>query len=404
MKVCILSKARCAANLIDNSKLRDYFNKNNFKITSSPKDADLILINTCAFSQKSENDSIDFIKKIEKQKKNNSQIIVFGCLVSINKERLRREFKGLILSHKELSKIDDIIKAHKNFSEIKSNFLQPEILKQTGKNKQIIWKVLNFLNKTKIFSFQNLKKILYSGFDFSSSAYYIQISEGCLGACSYCAIRYARGRIKSKSIKEITEEINFGISKGYKDFILVAEDVGAYGKDIGTDFNSLLLSIESMRKNIRLYIYQLNPEWVINNTEFLIRQIKKNNIVFLCIPIQSGSDRILRLMNRGYGTEAIKDSIKDIKKRCPDTCIASHFMVGFPGETESEFQDTLNFIKEMKFDSMAVFRFGARPNTPAAIMPNPVSEKEKLERLKKAERTIFLTRLKSLKIPINFSN
>ena len=106
MKVCVYSQARCAANLFDNSKLEDYFRENNFEIVDSYQEADLILVNTCAFSQKSENDSIKIIKNIEREKRGNAQMIVFGCLASINRERLRKEFSGLILTHNELVKLD----------------------------------------------------------------------------------------------------------------------------------------------------------------------------------------------------------------------------------------------------------------------------------------------------------
>jgi len=404
MKVCIYSHARCATNLFDNSKLKDYFRRNGCEVIDSYQEADLILVNTCAFSEKSENDSVQVIKKIESEKKKDAQMIVFGCLASINKEKLKKEFGGLTLTHNELGRLDEIIKAKKSFLEVKSNFLQPEMLKQTEKKKQRIWSILNFLDKTKILSTRSLRKILHSGFDFSPSTYYIQVSLGCLGACSYCAIRYARGRIKSKPIDKIIEEIEFGLSKRYRDFVLVSEDSGAYGKDIGTDFSSLLLNIAEIREKIKLYVYQVNPSWVIENIDFLTQQIKKNNIVFLCVPIQSGNDRILKLMNRGYQIEDAKRVLGILKKNCPELCIASHFMVGFPGETDTEFQDTVAFIKEMRFDSAAVFRFGARPRTPAIKMPDQISENIKLERLKKVEKTIFRTRLKSLRIPVSFSN
>lgn len=404
MKVCVYSHARCATNLFDNSKLKDYFRKNNCEVVDSCQEADLVLVNTCAFSEKSENDSIQVIKRIEREKRKDTQMIVFGCLASINKEKLKREFSGLILTHKELDRLDEIIKAKNSFLEVRSNFLQPEMLKQTEKKKQGIWSILNFLDKTKIFSTRSLRKILRSGFDFSPSTYYIQISLGCLGVCSYCAIRYARGRIKSKPINEIVDEIRFSLSKGYRDFVLVSEDSGAYGKDIGVDFNSLLSDIARIDESIRLYVYQINPSWVIENTNFLIQQVKENNIVFLCVPIQSGNDRILKLMNRGYQIGNIKRALKALRENCPELCIASHFMVGFPGETDAEFQDTVAFIKEMKFDSAAVFRFGARPRTSAIKMPGQISESVKLERLKKVEKTIFWTRLKSLKIPVSFSN
>ena len=403
MKVCVYSQARCAANLFDNSKLKDYFRKNNFEIVDSYQEADLILVNTCAFSQKSENDSIKIIKNIEREKRGNAQMIVFGCLASINRERLRKEFSGLILTHNELVKLDEIVNVQKSFLEIRSNFLQPEMLKQTERKKQIIWKILNFLNKVKL-SNRSLRKILFSGFDFAPSTYYIQISTGCLGACSYCAIRYARGRIKSKSIEEILEEIKFGFQKDYRDFVLVSEDSGVYGKDIGTSFNSLLLAIAGINEEIRLYIYQINPSWLINNADFFIKQVKNNNIVFVCVPIQSGNNRILELMDRGYRIEDAQKALWKIRNNCSELCIASHFMVGFPGETESEFQDTMNFIKKMRLDSMAVFRFGARPRTPAIIMFNQISEEVKLKRLKEAEKVIFRTRFKSLKIPVSFSN
>lgn len=404
MKACVYSQARCASNLFDNSRLKDYFEKNDLDVVASYQDADLILVNTCAFTQKSENDSIAVVKRIQREKKGDAEMVVFGCLVSINRERLKREFNGVILSHDELHRLDEIIKAKKAFLEIKSNFLQLDMLKQTEKKKQVIWKALNFLNKTKIFSSRSVQKLLFSGFDFSPLTYYVQISTGCLGACSYCAVRYARGKIKSKPVGEIIEEIKFGLSEGYKDFVLVSEDSGVYGRDINTSFNTLLSAIAKMDRRIRVYIYQINPSWIINSTDFFIEQVKKSNIVFVCVPVQSGSNKILRLMNRKYQIEDVKKSLESIKNSCPDLSVASHFMVGFPGEAASDFQDTINFVKKTKFDSVAVFRFGARPRTPAKAMPNQISEEVKLERLKKLERVVSLARLRSLKLPFSFSN
>lgn len=331
-------------------------------------------------------------------------MIVFGCLASINRERLKRDFSGVILGHDELHRLDEIIQAKKALLEIKSNFLQLDMLEQTEKKKQIIWRVLNFLNKTKIFSNRSIRKLLSSGFDFSPLTYYVQISTGCLGARSYCAVRYARGKVKSKPVGEIVEEIKFGLSGGYKDFVLVSEDSGVYGKDINTSFNALLSAIAKIGRRVRVYIYQINPSWVVDNTDFFIEQVKRSNIVFVCVPVQSGSNRILKLMNRNYQIEDVKKSLVAIKDNCPDLSIASHFMVGFPSETDSDFQDTVDFVKKIKFDSAAVFRFGARPRTPASVMPNQISEEVKLERLKKLERVVFLTRLKSLKLPVSFSN
>lgn len=404
MKVCVYSQARCASNLFDNSRLKDYFEKNDLDVVASYQDADLILVNTCAFTQKSENDSIAIVKRIQREKKGNAEMVVFGCLASINREMLKKEFSGMILSHDELHRLDEIIQAKKTLLEIKSNFLQTDMLKQTEKKKQIIWKVLNFLNKTKVFSSRSIRKLLFSGFDFSSLTYYVQISTGCLGACSYCAVRYARGKVKSKSVDEVVEEIKFGLSEGYKDFVLVSEDSGVYGRDINTSFNALLSAIAKIDKRVQVYIYQMNPSWITNNTDFFIEQVKKSNIVFVCVPVQSGSNRILKLMNRNYQIEDVKRSLEAIKDSCPDLSIASHFMVGFPGEATSDFQDTVDFVKKIKFDSAAVFRFGARPRTLAEAMPSQILEEVKLERLKKLERVVFLTRLKSLKLPISFSN
>jgi len=218
----------------------------------------------------------------------------------------------------------------------------------------------------------------------------IFLTTRCNLRCTYCYVG---------------EKENFGIPPIiYRDFVLVSEDSSVYGKDIGTNFNSLLSAMAKTKEKIRVYVYQINPRWLVDKPDFFIQQVKNNNIVFVCVPIQSGNNRILDLMNRKYKIEDVRKALLVIRRNCPELCIASHFMVGFPGETNVEFQDTINFIKEIRFDSAAVFRFGARPNTLAIDMPNQISEKVKLERLKQAERAVFMTRLKSLKIPVSFSN
>ncbi len=211
------------------------------------------------------------------------------------------------------------------------------------------------------------------------------ISRGCLGNCSYCAIKYSMGNVKSISENIILEEFKKGLSLGYKKFVLIGEDIGCYGIDIGTSIVSLLEKIFSVDGNYKLILNDFNPQWVIKYSKSLIPLLKKNKkrIIDIRMPIQSGSDKILQKMRRPYKISEVEDVLEQLK----GIKVHTHIMVGFPGESEEDFQETVEFVKKWKFGNIGVYAYQDRFITDSFKFDGKISEEEKEKRVRKIRRS-----------------
>ncbi len=234
--------------------------------------------------------------------------------------------------------------------------------------------------------------------------FYIQISKGCLNNCTYCTVKCAKGSLKSKAVPAVLNEFRRGLNEGYRRFMLVAEDVGSYGQDIGKDITSLLKSILTIPGDYKICFNNLHPKWLILMQDDLIPLFKTGKIEGICIPAQSGSDRILSLMGRGYNILQFKKAVCTIRKKAPSISIKTHLMVGFPGETDKDFKDTMMLLDEIDFDEIAVFKYSPRPSTISSRsihqIPEPIKRKRyRLLKLKSALNK-RLNKLKILTKPI----
>jgi len=210
--------------------------------------------------------------------------------------------------------------------------------------------------------------------------YFIKIQDGCEQFCSYCIIPYARGKIQSRSVNEIIDEIKAAIEAGFKEFVLTGIHLGLYGKDLGNI--NLVKLLEKIVKLPNLGRVRLSSIEVNEVTDELIKLIADNEKLckHLHIPLQSGCDKILKLMNRPYDTKFFRERMEKIKTAMPDIALTTDVIIGFPGETEEDFDITHNFIKEINFSRLHVFPFSAHEKTKAYLMPGKVDIKKKERR------------------------
>ena len=394
--------ACCPRRTFDVNLLARYFTLNGWKIVDNADNANLVIIGTCAFNQRNEDFSVFSILQAKRLKTKGTKIVVIGCLPKINRERLRAVFSGDSLSPRELNKIDDIIHAKIKLSEVKEPNILREFAKPPLDNKglfeplylDILLANLKKKNKNGLLNrdYFNMKQIVslspaYPDHKYTKEKIYnIKTSIGCLGTCSYCAIKFAVGRLKSKPIDEIMREFQEGLNKGFKIFCLVGEDVGAYGVDIGINIVALLRKIFNADINYKLIIKDINLNWAIKHYRDLINLLKQNyqKIDYIVIPIQSGSAKILRLMNRGYTAKEALRFLRMIKKEIPGLRICTHIMVGFPGETDNDFKKSLELMKAYPFLFIDLYEYNDRPNTGASRMKDKISERIKKLRYKEA--------------------
>ncbi|MCD3215772.1 30S ribosomal protein S12 methylthiotransferase RimO [Clostridium botulinum C] len=346
----------CDKNRIDSELLLGKLNENN-EIVNNPTEADIIIVNTCGFIETSKQESIDTIIEMAQYKdKNCKMIIATGCLT----QRYSKELQELIPEIDIMLGVND----YANIQDYIDEFFE---------NKNKICKC-----KYSDVSINEGKRILTT----DKHVAYIRISEGCDNFCTYCIIPKIRGKYRSRSIDSIVKEAKELSAMGVKELILVGQDTAIYGRDIYSenklpDLIRAISEIESIEWIRVLYTY---PEEI---TDELIEEIKNNDKVcnYLDIPIQHVSNTVLKRMNRRSTKEIISENIRKMRNEIKDLCLRTSIIVGFPGETEDEFNELKEFIKEIKFDNLGVFKYSQEEDTAAARMKDQISEEIKESRL-----------------------
>lgn len=291
--------------------------------TKKEKDAEIIVINTCGVKEQTENKIYKYITDSILPLKN-KEIIVCGCLVDINSEKLRKLLpKAKFFGIKDKQKLVSYLEKNK-----------PKL-----KNKKV--------EKTEI-----TKAII--------------IANGCLGNCSYCAVKFARGKLESKPIKKIIAEIKDAIDSGTKEILLTAQDTACYGLDIDTNIVELLKEASKINGNFKIRLGMGNPQHLKKYKKEIVEIFKSEKIYkFLHVPVQSGSDSVLRKMNRYYTKKEYLELVNYFRKNIKELTLATDIIVGFPTETEKDLKETLDLIKKCKFDIVNISRFGQRKNIEA---------------------------------------
>lgn len=344
----------CSKNLLDTEMAIGLFKRNNFNIVNDPANADIIVVNTCGFIEPAKEEAINTILEMAEYKKEKCKyLIVMGCLI----ERYKEELK------KEMPEVDLFIK----FSEYDSFWEQIESL--VGKSEYNGNEQLDFMDR-----------VVTTGENFA----YLRIGEGCDNNCTYCAIPYIRGKYISRKIEDIIEEANMLVRSGIMELIVIAQDTTKYGIDnYGepklAELLTELCKIEELKWIRFLYAY---PETI---TDELLAVVKNNDKIcnYFDIPIQHISDRVLKRMNRQSDGKSIRALIKKIRKEIPDAIIRTTVMVGFPGETNEDFEELYDFIEEAKFDRLGAFSYSKEDGTPASRIKTQVHPMTKKSRYNK---------------------
>jgi MiaB/RimO family radical SAM methylthiotransferase len=378
-RVFILTNG-CPENRIDSSRIQEFFKQNNFKISNRIECADIIIFNTCALTQDCEEASIKIIEEIKKISKPSAKLIVCGCLAKINSKRLRSVYQGPIFGSDELEELDKIFKPWKKSEYIYANYL----IRKTRWFNKYNWST----EKLKSGGLAIVIKILERFRDkrdrtlniCGQNVFCIKICSGCLGNCSFCAVRLSRGKLKSKPIAIVINEFEEGLKKGYTDFALLGTETGAYGKDFDTNLVVLLKELLTRKGDYKISLRNMHPKYLIEMLPELREIFASEKISFIACSPESGNNRILDLMNRGYNIEDFKQAISILNKEFPQIKIRTQFIVGFPTETEKEFQDTMRLIDGLHFDFIEAYVFQTRKGTKAATMTGHVPEKIKQAR------------------------
>lgn len=369
MKVGFVSLG-CSKNLIDTEMMIGVFKNNGFTIVNNPQTANIIVINTCGFIEPAKEEAINTILEMAEYKKTGKCkiLVATGCLVERYKEELE----------KALPEVDMFLK-YSDYAEEKGKSAEAfaKVLKQIAQDKKIEKTQLDFMDR-----------VITTGKNYA----YLRIAEGCSNRCTYCAIPYIRGAFVSRKIEDILEEAEMLVKSGRRELILIAQDTSKYGVDIykKPQLAKLLKELCKIKdlKWIRfLYTY---PEDI---TDELIEVVKKEDKIckYFDIPIQHISDKVLKRMNRKCTGESIRKVISKLRKEIPNVVIRTTVMVGFPGETNEDFEELYNFIKETKFDKLGAFTYSKEDGTPASRLKeqiHPMTKKSRYNKIMKLQKEI----------------
>ena len=346
MKVGFVSLG-CCKNLVDSEKIMGMLRRNGHTIVSDPKQANAIIVNTCGFIESAKEESINTIFEMASYKKKNlEKLIVCGCLAQRYTKALREE----------IPEIDAVIPI-REYDKLAST-LQKMLGSDTALDKS--------------------ERVL-SGNPWSA---YVKISDGCSNRCSYCAIPLIRGSQKSRTIEDIMEEVNELADMGVKELTLIAQDTTKYGLD---NYGKLMLpellrqvsKVEGLHWIRILYMY---PDEIVDDVLQAMSESEKI-IPYFDIPMQHANNRMLKLMNRRGPKEDVLRVVDKIHTMFPDATLRTTMIVGFPTESEDEFNELVDFIKEIKWDRMGAFTYSKEEDTPAYSMDGQIDEKVQEERL-----------------------
>lgn len=352
MKVGIYTLG-CKVNSYESEYVMSLFKDKGYTISNFDDVCDIYVINTCTVTNQSDSKSRKIINQAIR-KNPDACVVAMGCYIEANKDT-SIDGVDILIGNKDKSKIVDLIEKY---------FLTKNTINNT------------YDDLGSIFEDMEIKT-----FDGRTRAF-VKIQDGCENFCSYCIIPYVRGKCRSKSKEKVIEEINNLVNNGYKEIVLTGIHTGNYGRDLGINFYDLLKEIVDIEGLYRLRISSIE---ITELTDEILELIKKYDVIVdhLHVPLQSGSDTILKLMNRKYDTNYFKNKIEDIRKIRPNISISTDVIAGFPGETEELFNETYEFCKEIKFSKIHVFPYSIRKNTPASKFPNQVDGSVKKERARK---------------------
>lgn len=344
----------CQQNVSDGEKIKGMLAEMGYGLSNSPDGVDLVIFNTCAVRKNAEDRVFGNLGALKHEKASNPEMIIAVCGCMVQQEHITRQirksfpFVDLIFGTNALHRLPELI--YGQLTDRKREICVPD-------GDGVIAEGIPIRRESKI-------KVS------------VPIMYGCNNFCSYCIVPYVRGRERSREIKDIITEVKSAISDGAREILLLGQNVNSYGKELGTSFSELLREINALDDEFRICYMSSHPRDFTKELIDTIAECEKVTRHFH-LPVQSGSDRILELMNRHYTRADYLSIVEYIREKVPDAAITSDIIVGFPGETYEDFRETLSLVEKVQFDSLYTFIYSPRKGTKAAAMDDPITEEEK---------------------------
>ena len=356
----------CQMNEHDSEKIRGMMKSVGFKLVDSIEEADVVILNTCAIRENAHDKVFGFLGVLKhlKQSKPDLLIGICGCMAQeevVVKDILNKyKYVDFVCGTHNLDNLISIVK-----NKIDTKKQQIEVFSYEG----------DVVENVPV-----LRESKYSA--------WVDIIYGCDKFCTYCIVPYTRGTQRSRKHEAIVDEVKELVKNGYKEVTLLGQNVNAYGKDLYEDYNLANLLSDVSDTGIERIRFVTSHPWDFTDEMVDIIASRDNIMPYIHLPLQSGSDKILKLMNRKYTSSEYLKLYKSIRDKVKNSSITTDIIVGFPGETEEDFEDTLKVVNECKFDGAFTFAYSPRENTPAALMKDAIPEEVKMDRLHRLNEVI----------------
>ena len=384
--VCIAFGLGCPRAQVDTARLCEYVRANGWSIADRLEEADLVFVTTCGYDAEQEKRSFNLLNSADRRRKAGSRLVVVGCLAGIDEAGLRATFDADLVPPKCGAELDTILGAAVKICDVRDpNEIEPYIKRASRyfddterhpDDGRVKARARSALVRS------GIRELLLRGGRNRKHTYLwptervfsIRVAEGCMGECTYCAIRFAAGPLHSKPLRTVLAEFDAGLARGYRQFKLIAGDLGCYGQDVGTNVAELLSAMMGRSADFQLTLLDFDLKWFIAYSDVLVDLFARHQarLRFLAVPLQSGSERTLQHMRRGHTAADAERALLALREACPDMVLGTHVLVGFPGETERDFEDTLKILRAVRFDRVDFYDYQDRPRTEASAMPDKV--------------------------------
>jgi tRNA-2-methylthio-N6-dimethylallyladenosine synthase len=345
----------CQMNEHDMEKVKHLLHAAGFEVASSAENADVVIVNTCCVREKAEQKFYSLMGRLRRLKSRSTVLGVMGCVAQLEKEKIlaKLPFIDFSLGPSNVHRVEEAIKTARTkktkFLDFSDNGCEASLHVKPGSSGRL--------------------------------RAYVTIMKGCNNFCSYCIVPYVRGREKSRESSEIVEEVQELVTGGVREVVLLGQNVNSYNRGVDDcTFAELLERINAVKGLERIRFVTSHPKDLSPDLIACFGRLEK-----LCehihLPFQSGSTRILALMNRGYTAQEYLEKVRSLRRQCPTVAITADCIVGFPGETEEDFRETVALVEEVRFDGLFSFCYSPRPETRASTLPDAVPKEVALQRL-----------------------
>ena len=374
-RVMLRATSPCVESLLDLEQARVWLRGEGWDVVEREVEADLVIVWTCGVDRTQEERALREVRGLRARARPDQRVVVTGCLAAIQRRVLEGERAGLVVAPSERVRLETLLAAETSLDEAVAERLDPGFSRSFPLAGSRIYRwILHGSDRLDGLLGTEVRDgwVRRVAWQPTRDMVFLRIASGCLGRCGYCAVRQARGNLRSVPPRRVLERFEDHLRQGQRRITLVATDAGAYGLDLGSDLAELLAQMLAWRGAFELAIDYLSPDHLLRMADRLLPLLIDPRVRFLCVPVQSGSPAVLRAMRRDYDPEALLAVLLRLAESAPQLVIKGIFMVGHPGEDRDAFRQTMGFVARAPFHNLVALTYSPRPGTPSAALRDDV--------------------------------